>query len=378
MLPRRSIAPRAVAHLCLVLAASVAPGLSAAQSREPAEAGFIGAHGAKLPASFVGVLPCDDCDGIRHHLDLWPDQVFHLSRERLGGEAEASPDAVGRWHADPARRAIVLEGLPGGALPLRVSGPETLRPFDGEGPEAGTSADHALHALGTLDPVDLSLPLTGAFVHFADSALLTECSTGRRYPVAQEADYLALEQAYLAAGLAPQAPLLATLDATITERDSMEGPPRRTAVVDRLDGVWPGSSCADARAAPALMGTYWRILSLGDTAVAPEPGGREPHIVLFEDGGAPRFAATAGCNTLIGGVELDGEQLAFSGIAGTLMACPPPLDGLETALRETLLATEGFRRGGRHMRLRRADGEVLAMLEAVYASGLGLEPSSQP
>ena len=43
-------------------------------------------HGLQLPASFLGVLPCADCPGVKHHLDLWPDNVFHLHREWLERE----------------------------------------------------------------------------------------------------------------------------------------------------------------------------------------------------------------------------------------------------------------------------------------------------
>ncbi|MGD8511510.1 MAG: YbaY family lipoprotein, partial [Gammaproteobacteria bacterium] len=37
----------------------------------------------RLPATFRGTLPCADCPGVSHHLDLWPDRVFHLRREWL-------------------------------------------------------------------------------------------------------------------------------------------------------------------------------------------------------------------------------------------------------------------------------------------------------
>ncbi len=39
------------------------------------------AHGLRPPATFRGDLPCADCVGVRHHLNLWPDQIFHLRRE---------------------------------------------------------------------------------------------------------------------------------------------------------------------------------------------------------------------------------------------------------------------------------------------------------
>lgn len=82
-----------------------------ARDRTGAAAPVIGAHGLALPATFTGVLPCADCEGIRHHLDLWPEQYYHLRREWLGGpEGPLRRDEIGRWYADPVRGAIVLHG----------------------------------------------------------------------------------------------------------------------------------------------------------------------------------------------------------------------------------------------------------------------------
>ena len=40
--------------------------------------------------------------------------------------------------------------------------------------------------------------MSGMYSYLADAANFTECLTGARYPVAMEADNLALERAYLA------------------------------------------------------------------------------------------------------------------------------------------------------------------------------------
>ena len=52
------------------------------QAAEQAASEALGA----LPATFVGELPCADCPGIRHQLDLWPDGAFFLRRTYLGRE----------------------------------------------------------------------------------------------------------------------------------------------------------------------------------------------------------------------------------------------------------------------------------------------------
>ena len=68
----------------------------------------IGAHGLRLPASFMGELPCADCEKLRYRLNLWPDQVFHLRRNWRG--KGVTRDSIGRWSVDPDQRMLTLRG----------------------------------------------------------------------------------------------------------------------------------------------------------------------------------------------------------------------------------------------------------------------------
>jgi uncharacterized lipoprotein NlpE involved in copper resistance len=200
------------------------------------------AHDLRLPATFRGDLPCADCEAIRHHLDLWPDQVFHLRREWLGKRFVR--DALGRWRVDPARRALVLHG--GGEMPLQfeIKGPDTLRLLDMQGKPIVSRLPYELTSDGTLTPTDLALPLAGEMTYMADAARLTECLTGRSYPVAMEADYLPMERAYLKAAKSPGAPLYVTLEGSIVDRPRMEGAGvERTVVVNRFIDARPDRRC---------------------------------------------------------------------------------------------------------------------------------------
>jgi len=116
-----------VVHLLAVLAGLFA---TATGSAAPETTGLA------LPATFRGDLPCADCVAIRHHLDLWPDGVFHLRRTWLGRPAPAGAagdffvDDSGRWQRDDVRRVLVLHG--GAAMPLQfsITGPRRLRALD--------------------------------------------------------------------------------------------------------------------------------------------------------------------------------------------------------------------------------------------------------
>ncbi len=328
------------------------------------------APGMLLPATFTGTLPCADCEGIRHHLDLYgASQSFALRREWLNGDATVTEDIIGRWHVDPARQAVILQGpLWEAPLQWEVLGNGNLRLLDQAGEPIESALPYELEP-GPLVPTDLSLAATGEFVYFADAAIFTECLTGQRVPVSMEEGYLMAERAYLAAldaGMEPMSPLLMTLNGQVTERPVMEGPPAPSLVIESLVTVTPGGSCSRSRVPADLVNTYWRVLSVGDTDFDGAEVRREPYVLLFEDDGALRLSATAGCNMMMGGAERDGDSLSFGAVASTMMACPPPLDAWEQALARALEATASVETDGLTLSLKDADGETLAQLEAAY------------
>ena len=326
----------------------------------------IGAHGLQLPATFTGTLPCADCEGIAHHLDLWPDQGYHLRRTWLGRPGDNRRDEVGRWYADPGRDAIVLHGA--GEMPLRwdVRDPRRLRLLDPEGNPIVSDLNYELTGDGTLRETDLEgLFLGGMMRYMADAASFEECLTGRTYPIAMEGAYLDLERAYLAERAAPGAPLYVHVEGGLVMRPAMEGPGRRSLVVDRVIRTRPGTTCERQRANAALTDTYWRIDSLRGTPVDRFPDVREPHIIL-QSGDAPRYAATVGCNRMGGGFTRDGDALSFGAGMTTMMACPPPLEAMERDLVAVLAEVTGFRISGETLTLTDAGGAVVALLTAVY------------
>ena len=329
------------------------------------------APGLNLPASFTGTIPMASGPGADWHLDLWPDQVFHLSQDFP--ERGAAAD-IGRWHADPARGAIVLQGGREAPRFLQILGNGDLRLMDPDGNPIESDLPYTL-AAGPLDPAEVALPMTGMFRYMADAALFEECLTGRAYPVAMEQAYIEAERAYLALeDRAPGAPVLAVLDGRLAVRPSMEGPPRTHLVIERFSRLAPGRDCAGAMAGASLTNTYWRILRVGDAAIGPVEDRREPHIVLH-GGEDPAFNATVGCNMMRGGYTLDGVgdgsgdrdgALSFGQAAMTMMACPPPLDARERALAAALAEVAAWAINGTTLELFDAAGARVLLAEAVY------------
>lgn len=320
-----------------------------------------GVHGLRLPASLSGTLPCPDCDGIAVQVMLWPDQTYHLSRTFLGREGDPTEGVIGRWHADPATDTLVLAG--GGAAPERwkVTGPDSLLLLNDD----GTPVEPGLTADATPAEPDLAgLRLQGMMTYMADAAIFVECQSGRTYPVAQEGGYLDLERAYLANRQAPGAPLYVEVEGSLALRPAMEGPDRRSLVVDRFVQARPGMSCAPLRVPATLTGGYWRLDALAGEPVTGLADRRAPYLVLLE-GETPRFAASVGCNQMAGSFSLEGEAISFGQAAMTMMACPPPLDNLERDLAAALSSVQSLRLVGDRLELVEGSGAAVVRLTAV-------------
>lgn len=86
--------------------------------------------------------------------------------------------------------------------------------------------------------------LTGMYSYMADAALFVDCSTGERFPVAMEADSLAMERAYLSVRSEPAELVLVTLTGRYEPRPPMEGDGEVTMLIPiRFGQFWPGEEC---------------------------------------------------------------------------------------------------------------------------------------
>lgn len=198
----------------------------------------------RLPATFRGDVPCADCEGIRHHLDLWPDQVFHLRREWLGKEEAQVRGDMGRWRVDPARRALVLHG--GAEMPLQfeILGPDRLRLLDLVGQPFESNLPYELDSIGWIEMADVPQFFLGHMSYMADSPRFTECLTGRSYPIAPGDEALKMQREYLARVETPGGDLLMHFEGVLTQRPGMEGDRLEpTLVVERFTAAWPGDAC---------------------------------------------------------------------------------------------------------------------------------------
>jgi putative lipoprotein len=94
---------------------------------------------------------------------------------------------------------------------------------------------------------------------------------------------------------------------------------------------------AAAPAAPGLVGPEWIVEDIGGRGVV----GRARVSIAFD--GQGRISGSGGCNRLVGGYTLDGASLRFGQMAGTMMACEPPLGEQEQRFHAALAEVRAWR-----------------------------------
>jgi heat shock protein HslJ len=103
--------------------------------------------------------------------------------------------------------------------------------------------------------------------------------------------------------------------------------------------VPPAAGAPPSTASVAIEGPVWRLIRLrgqDEQALAGLPTGIT---VRFEAGQLQGFD---GCNQLVGSYTIDRDRVTLGPLAGTMMACAPPVMAIETAFRDAFTGALRF------------------------------------
>lgn len=193
-----------------------------------------------MQQSWRGVLPCADCEGIETSLFLAKDGTWVMNERYQGVAREPSSfGSYGTWAR--AAEKLVLTDSKGEKSYYRAKG-DKLEMLDREGNPIVSSLNY------TLEPVKSSLPVTpmamrGMYIYMADAATFTDCATGKRVAVANNAQ---LERDYAAARGSETKPVLLTVEGHFTlEPNPDTGEQVKTLKTDKDAKFIPGKECGN-------------------------------------------------------------------------------------------------------------------------------------
>jgi len=190
-----------------------------------------------MQQSWRGVLPCADCEGIETSLFLEKDGTWVMNQHYQGAKAPSTFASYGTW----ARTAdkLVLTDTAGEKRYFRAKG-EGLEMLDMHGNPIVSQFNY------TLAPITAALPATpmamrGMYFYMADAAIFTDCATGKKVSVANNAQ---LERDYAAARGNDTKPVLLTVDGHFTlQANPDSGEKIKTLVPDRDARFEAGKNC---------------------------------------------------------------------------------------------------------------------------------------
>jgi len=190
-----------------------------------------------MQQSWRGVLPCADCEGIETSLFLEKDGTWVMNQHYQGAKAPSTFASYGTW----ARTAdkLVLTDPAGEKRYFRAKG-EGLEMLDMQGNPIVSQFNY------TLAPITAALPATpmamrGMYFYMADAAIFTDCATGKKVSVANNAQ---LERDYAAARGNDTKPVLLTVDGHFTlQANPDSGEKIKTLVPDRDARFEAGKNC---------------------------------------------------------------------------------------------------------------------------------------
>lgn len=110
-----------------------------------------------------------------------------------------------------------------------------------------------------------------------------------------------------------------------------------------------------------LQDTYWKLMLLNETEVKDGGSQREAHIIF---GPESRVSGSDGCNNYMGTYTLAGEEVTFSQMATTKMACESGAEQPQ-AFSNALAAATSYNVHSDQLELRKDDGTVIARFRAV-------------
>ncbi len=195
---------------------------------------------------------------------------------------------------------------------------------------------------------------TGHYTYVDEHPSFQDCRSGDRWPVAMKAAQVQLEQRYQKSEK-PGEPLWVKVKGEVKHKLDLTGGKRTTYFVvhEILDSGL--RDCEKVKQA-ALEGSHWILVSLGGRKV---PRGKRRTADLTLQADTAKAAGFSGCNHFMASYALDGEQLSFSAIGSTRMACKSGYE-LERAYLTALQATVRWQVRGDLLELYDEKGKRLA------------------
>lgn len=317
----------------------------------------------ELPASFEGVLPCGNCEGIETRITLRPDNTYFMSKTYLGKDGPNKSNDLGRWLISQFGKILILKGQRSEIQYFRYTSPNELTMLDLDARTIFSPLNYTLSRAKNVAEFNLKLfPLNGLFKYQADAGRFKECVSGLDFPVAQSGENAKLEAAYSAQALGAGQAIFASVYGHIKPMPNAEGNRIDPTLIPlRFESIDTNTTCLQRLKSAALQDQAWNLVQINGKPVVLSESQRAPGLMFHSDN--QRMSGSSGCNQLLGTYKVNANTLDIGLMAATRMACL--FEGnIEQEFTSTLAKVKTWNILGQRLELYDQLGGVLARFEA--------------
>lgn len=306
--------------------------------------------------TYRGEVSCPSCSERWLTLTLFPDKTYRLA-ERFSQPSNESFYEAGTWQLTGKR--LRLHSGKERSRQFALVGKDRLQLLNDKGRPARSIRKYELLIQKKADELSGPMRVSGLYRMTPNGARFHECLTGKDFSISKEgfgeelARQYAVQQRTLS--LTPATPILVTVTADFA------GQPFDVINVRLLDRFWPSRSCPSMPMNPSqpLLLTRWVAAELGGNSFDSSGLDKPPHLRLMGQG---RLQGHTGCNTIQARYAQTGENLRFSQLVTTRMACHGKAATNEQALLKALQQAAQFEMRGNQLWLLQGDQTLARFL----------------
>lgn len=310
-----------------------------------------------LPATFVGSIPCEDCERVDIVLNLRPDQIYQLRKTNIASRERVQKveSQMRNWRFSRDGRMIILGKQKGMLKTYVVTDDNTLVFLESEGERGTEPIRYNLTRSPGYDPFGDSVKIRGMFSASEGGAVIQECSSGKVFRVARSGEYEQAVKEYLRLPHNPGEPLLLSFSGKL-EGTGQVGDLGEMITIDEYNQLYLNRNCLGESVNASLTGTVWTLETIGGRQTTSFKYREPPYLIMSRDDSVEGFG---GCNEIKGNFLVRGDVLLFERTIQTRMAC---LNGneLESLFFEVLDEAEFFSIEADKLTIMDQDGDVMA------------------
>ncbi|PIE59557.1 MAG: hypothetical protein CSA32_03150 [Desulfobulbus propionicus] len=298
----------------------------------------------QLPATFSGKIADQECDFLQINLNLRLDHLYQMRTTcYVNNNVQWIKAHLRHWRYNNQERIVILGESKNTLKTCLVENADNLRFLDKIDSASGrkeTVPGYLLTREKKYDPFLDTVTLHGMYSSIGNRHVLTECSSGKNFPVDPSGNFNELEKVYRKTPHQKNEALLVSFEGSLFPTPGgRKLRDRDVVIVKSFNRIYLDQDCRGKKTKKSIFDIQWTAVEIEGEPVTPKEKQRAPCITLTASGN--QVSGFSGCNRLNGTFLFKGNVLLFNKLVSTRMACAHGVS-LENRFIDALDKTEYY------------------------------------